>query len=375
MTAFRRRTVVSLAAAALAGAALPAVARSYDDDGFRSGMVFSITTAASGNELLAYARGQNGELHLQARIATGGQGSGDDLASQGAVTLSGDGRFLFAVNGLSNSVSTFAIESRALRLISVAASGGIRPISVAEYDGLVYVLNDGGSGNVSGFRNVSGELRPVADGVRGLSVAGGAGSAQVGFSADGRVLLVSEKNTDALTSYRVDGDGKLGTPLVTHSAGQTPFGFAFDRHNRLIVSEAAGGAAGASTTSSYRFDPADPVRPVVISAAVPNGQAAACWVAITPDGHFAFVTNAASGTISSYRIEQTGAIKLIDAAAGLTPNGAAGDASLSRDGRQLYVINLLAGGIFTFTVGFDGSLTPGANITGLPPTTQGLAAN
>jgi 6-phosphogluconolactonase (cycloisomerase 2 family) len=350
------------------------MARSYDDDGYRSGMIFTITNAASGNELLGYARGQEGALNLQVRIPTGGQGSGDDLTSQGAVTLSGDGRFLFVVNGLSNSVSTFAIEPRALRLVSVVSSGGLRPISVAEYEGLVYVLNTAGSGNVSGFRNVLGDLRAITDSARGLSVAGGAGSFQVGFSADGHALVVSEQNTDALTSYRVGSDGKLEAPLVTRSAGQTPLGFAFDRHNHLIVSEAVGAVAGASSASSYRLDPADPARPVVVSSAVPNGQSASCWVAITSDGHFAYVTNPSSGSVSSYRIEQTGAIKLADPLAGRV-NGGPGDASVSRDGRQLYVINLGSGGIFSFDVGFDGSLTAGPVVTGLPLTTQGLAAN
>lgn len=376
MTAFRRRTLASLAVAALAGTALPALARSYDDDGFRSGTIFTITNAAVGNEVVVYTRGQEGALSFQARIPTGGQGSGDSLGSQGAVTLSGDGRFLFVVNGGSNSISTFAVGARALQLVSVVSSGGLRPISVTEHDGLVYVLNDAGEGNVAGFRNVAGELKPIAGSMRGLSVASGAGGAQVGFSADGDALVVTEKNTNRLTSYRVGTDGTAGAPLVTASPGLTPFGFAFNRRNHLVVSEAVGGVSGASTVSSYRFSQADPARPSVVSAAVPNGQGAACWVAITPDGHYAYVSNAGSGSISSYRIDQSGAIKLINGSAGQSGNGSApGDASLSRDGRHLYVVNLGAGTIVSFNVDHDGTLTAGSMATGLPTTTLGLAAN
>jgi pimeloyl-ACP methyl ester carboxylesterase len=37
---------------------------------------------------------------------------------------------------------------------------------VAEYGGIVYVMNAGGDGNVAGFRNSGGVLTPLADGVR-----------------------------------------------------------------------------------------------------------------------------------------------------------------------------------------------------------------
>jgi hypothetical protein len=47
---------------------------------------------------------------LLARAATGGQGSGAALGSQGAVTLAGDGRHVYVVNAASHAVSAFAIR-------------------------------------------------------------------------------------------------------------------------------------------------------------------------------------------------------------------------------------------------------------------------
>jgi hypothetical protein len=44
-----------------------------------------------------------------------------------------------------------------------------------------------------------------------------------------------------------------GAPLVQDSAGTTPFGFAFGKRGQLPVSEAFGGAADASATSSCRL--------------------------------------------------------------------------------------------------------------------------
>lgn len=378
MNAFRRRTLASLAlaVAGLAVAAGPASAHFYDDDGLRSGMVFTSTNAPGGNELLVYARASDGTLALHTRGATGGLGSGAGLGSQGAVTLSGDGRFVFVVNAQSDSVSTFALFGRELRLVSVTASGGLHPISVAEYDGVVYVLNDGGEGNVAGFRNVRGELRPIAGSVRGLSVAGGAAPAQVGFSDDGDALVVTEKNTNRLTSYRVRPDGNIGAPIVTASPGQTPFGFAFNRRNRLLVTEAVGGAPGASTVSSYRFGQADPARPVVASASVPDTQAAACWIAITPNGRYAYVANTGSSSVSSYRIAPAGQIELINAVAGQTGAGSApADTAISVGGRHLYVRNGRTATIASFAIEHDGTLSAGPLAAGLPPAAVGLAAN
>ena len=97
-----------------------------DDDGYRAGRVFTSTNAVAGNELLGYAAPRDGALTLQARLATQGQGTGTGLGNQGAVTLSGNGRFLFVVNALSNSVSTFAVRRGGVELRSTVDSGGLR---------------------------------------------------------------------------------------------------------------------------------------------------------------------------------------------------------------------------------------------------------
>jgi len=247
---------------------------------------------------------------------------------------------------------------------------------VTESRGRLYVLNDGGSGNVAGLRHDDGELQPLAGSERALSAAGGTAPAQVGFSAEGDAVVVTEKGTNRLVSWAVQSDGTLGAQLVTASAGPTPFGFAFDRRNHLIVSEAAGGAAGASTVSSYRFTDAEPARPVVRSAAVPDTQSAACWVAVTPNGRFAFVTNTASSTVSRYDIGRQGSLTLGSATAADTGSGSAPiDAAVSRHGRQLFVLNAKTHTIVAFGVGGDGSLAPQGGVGGLPAAAVGLAAD
>lgn len=363
-------------AISLACLGMPAVADDSDDDddGFRAGKIFTSTNAVAGNELLVYAMGQGGNLSLQARLATQGQGTGAGLGNQGAVTLSGNGRHLFVVNALSNSVSTFSVRRKGLTLESTVDSGGLSPISVTEHDGVVYVLNAGGAGNVAGFRNAGGALRPLSDSVQPLSVAGGAGPAQVGFSPDGDVLVVTEKATNKLTSYRVRHDGRIGAPVVTPSVGVTPFGFAFDKRGSLLVSEAFGGAANASAVTSYGFERWAPARPIVISPSVADTQSAACWVVVTPNGRFAYVTNTGSGTVSSYAVQKSGQLTLAQAVAATSGAGPI-DAAVSGTGRKLFVLNGGSRAIASFSIGKDGKLSDPGSVGGLPAGANGLAAN
>ena len=379
MNTTRRHTFKLLGLAlAMAGAGslvLPAHATGdRDDDGFRSGKVFTSTNAVGANEVLVYDTDTDGKLTLLTRLATQGQGTGGGLGNQGAVTLSANGRYLFVVNAMSNTVSTFSVRRGGLKLESVVDSGGLRPVSVTEHEGTVYVLNAGGAGNVAGFRNWEGDLKPLADAVRPLSASGGTAPAQVGFSPDGDVLVVTEKATNKLTTYRVRHNGRIGAPLVTASAGATPFGFAFDKRGSLLVSEAVGGAAGASTVSSYGFESRAPAQPVVISASVADTQSAVCWVVVTPNGRFAYVTNTGSGTVSSYAVQKSGKLTLAQAVAATSGAGPI-DAAISATGKGLFVLDSGSQTITSFSVGKDGSLSNLSSVGGVPIGANGLAAN
>ncbi|MDE2593040.1 MAG: beta-propeller fold lactonase family protein [Burkholderiales bacterium] len=372
-----RRHILKWTGLALALSVMGSGAQAQDmDNWLRFGKVFTSTNAAN-NELLVYSRDESGALKLVAKAATNGQGTGAGLGSQGAVTLSQDGRFIFVVNAHSNTVTTFALHGRDLRLMSVVDSGGLGPVSVTEHEGLVYVLNAQGAGNIAGFRNHHGTLTPVSGSHGALSASGGTGPAQVGFSSDGDVLVVTEKATNKLVTYRVKADGGVGAPVVTLSAGATPFGFAFDHRDHLIVSEAVGGAVNASTASSYKFTDWMSARPTLVSGQVATTQTAACWVAITPNGKFAYTTNAGSGSVSSFAITpMSGRITLSQAVAGTTGAGSAPiDAAVSADGRSLYVLGAKSLAISSFEIQRDGQLISGAVAGGLPVGTVGLAAN
>jgi hypothetical protein len=345
----------------------------------RHSKLFMSTNGVSGNEIQVYDRLDDGPVSLLFSVPTGGVGTGAGLASQGAVALSEDGRYLFVVNAGSNTLTTFGLGNGGLELRSTVATGGPTPTSVTESGGLVYVMNHGlngtgiGSG-IAGFRNVRGVLRPIANSSRTLGLTGGPVLGQVGLGLDGGVIVVTDRN-NTVYSWPVQMDGTPGPLITTPSPGAVPFGFAFTRRDVLVVSEAGGTAtSGGSTCSSYVFNPRTSA-PVVVSGAVATTQGAACWIAVTPDGRYAFSANAASSTVSSFRIARSGALTLLNAQAAVMAGAGALDMAVSPDGNQLHVFgSRTPQSLFTYAID-EGTLTLLGTSVGPVSGAAGLAAN
>jgi 6-phosphogluconolactonase (cycloisomerase 2 family) len=340
------------------------------------GAVYTQTNAASGNEVLAFARGAQGVLTPIASYPTGGNGTGVGLGSQGSVILNHSGNRLFVVNAGSNSISAFAVrKDGTLELLGVVASGGVKPISLTTRGDQLFVLNGGGTGNITGFENaLAGALVPIAGSTRPLST-GASDPAQVDYDPRGDFLVVAEKATNVLGVYTFQSGGVTSGPVAMPSAGLTPFGFAFTNNRRLIVSEAFGGAPDASAVSSYRLAKGGALQ--VISPSVPTTETAACWIVITKSGRFTYTTNTGSGTITGYSILSDGSLQILDAdgRTGITgPGSTPIDMALSRDSRFLYSTNTGNGTISVFLIGADGSLEELPFLTGLPVGIVGLAA-
>jgi 6-phosphogluconolactonase (cycloisomerase 2 family) len=271
------------------------------------------------------------------------------------LTLSDSGQWLLAVNPGSDSVSVFLNVGGYLFRTDTEASGGVRPVSVTIEDDIVYVLN-AGSDSLQGFRlSISGRLSPIPGSRRSLSGTGTA-PAQVEFNRDGDLLAVTEKATNRVLTFAVDGNGRLGRAHIQASPSPTPFGFAFGRRDQLLVSEAVGGGAGASTLSSYVLNGDGSA--ALVSPAVPSGQSAACWVVTTRDGRYAFVSNTASDNLSTYRIGENGETVLASAIAARTGNGSGPtDMAMDPDSRFLYALNPRNGTISAFRVDAGGALS------------------
>jgi 6-phosphogluconolactonase len=359
-----------LAAAAVAVALLvgPATADAMAD----SGALFTQTNDPAGNAVQKFDRAGDGTLTPAGTFPTGGVGLATLGGRQGAVELSDDERTVYAVNAGSNSVTAFRVrdddddgdhdddddrhrgkhDEPGLEILGTVSSGGVAPASVDEHRGRVYVLNSEGTPNVTAFTaGRRGALRPIPGGTRDLP--GAIGAAQVSVTPDGERLVVSERVSNRLETLSIDRHGRPGAPVVTESSGATPFGFGISRRGEVIVSE-----AGASTVSSYRIGSTGLLAAITPSLAV--GQGAACWVAVSPDGRFAYTGNAA-GSISGFAVARDGSLTALDAdglTAELDPSPR--DLDFARNGRFLYAVSpgdaTTGGRVTGYRVGRDGAL-------------------
>ncbi len=360
-------------AAIVLGAGLAAAKERQDFPG----AVYTMSNGAGGNEILVFRRGANGMLTPAESVPTGGLGTGAGLGNQGAIVLSGDNQWLYAVNAGSNEISVFAIGPDGLALIETVPSGGDLPISLAVDRKLLYVLHAGGRiggvDSITGFTiGTDGKLSPLPGSAKPLSAAN-TNPAQVGFTPNGDVLVVTEKGTNTIDTYTVGKDGLAIGPMPHPSAGTTPFGFAFGKRGQLFVSEAAGGAPDGSSVSSYLV--AGDGGLTTISPAVPTTETAACWAVVSNSGRFAYVANAGSGSVSGYTIAHDGTIALLDpdGRTGVTGAGPS-DMALSNDGHFLYTLRSASGAISAFRVEANGKLLPLPGIGGMPAGANGLAA-
>jgi 6-phosphogluconolactonase len=329
----------------------------------RDATIYTETNAASGNAVLAIQT-VDGALTTVGSFATGGLGSDTGLGSQGAVVSDGD--HLLAVNAGSNQVSLFEIErDGTLTLGDVESSGGINPVSVTINDNVAYVVNAGDS-TISGFRIRHDRLEQIDGSNQSLT---GSGAAQISFDADGKRLVVTEKATSTIDVFAVNRRGVAGAAVPTASAGETPFGFAIDDRDHVIVSNAAAGAAGASSVSSYRLTRKSGVE--TISPEVADTQTAACWIALSDNQKYAYTTNAGSGSISSYRLGRNGSLRLLQAIAAAP---GAGPNDMVEAGGSLFTLNSGSHTITDHSIGGDGSLTLDGAVS-VPTGVVGLAAS
>jgi len=346
---------------------LSVTAPAFADSG--SGAVFVQLNSAAGNAIAAYARSGDGTLTPAGSYATGGLGGTelnaplDALASQSGLVLDRDERTLVAVNAGSNTVTSFRTRGAGLDRVSVVPSGGQFPSSVAVRGNLAYVLNAGGDGAISGFRLDDGRLSPLKGSTRTLGLGNLnpplfiTAPAQIGFSGDGRFLIVTTKAKNLLLTYALGADGRpAASPVATTSAGAVPFSFVVDPRGTVHVTEAGTGA-----TSSYRVAGDGTLKLIASSAS--SGGAALCWNVRV--GRYLFGANAGSAALSSWTIGANGAAVLKSAVAATTNAGPI-DLAASSDSRTVYVEESVAGTLGAYSVGADGSLTRIQTVTGLP---------
>lgn len=335
-----------------------------------SGHVFTLSNQAKANQVLAFERTADGMLMFKDAWSTGGTGTGAGLGSQGAIILT-DKNILLAVNAGSNSISSLMVTDDGAELVSEVSSGGTMPISITQHGHLVFVVNGGGDGNISGFvLDHNGKLNAIPNSTRPLSAAM-VGPAQISFVNDGKVLVVTEKVSNKIITYTVNSMGIPGAMHSLNAANTTPFGFDVGRNGYIFVSEAAGGAPGASTLSSYHIGDDGVI--TLKQGPVAAGQSAACWVVINNNGKYAYATNTGSNNISSFNIDNSGNLSVLNAIAA-TSDMSPIDADFSNNSKYLYVLNAVSHTITAYSTAGDGGLSQIQSVPDLPMGAAGLAA-
>lgn len=329
------------------------------------GAVYTMTNAESSNELLAYSQDRKtGILTFEGAFDMGGVGAvldstaqEDPLASQDSIIVSG--RCVIGVNAGSDTVASFRIRSDGVspRFVGVVGSNGFYPVSLASNDkGLVYVLNAGGNGSISGYKldcrtcaltaieDSTVEL-PQTTGLNGRDAPFfAAAPAQIGFTPSGNIILtIKDQNgpplgigQGSIVQYDIDDNGAAIQSSERQEFvedGTVPFSFDYDREGNLILVEAFGdqppltGGAGAVTTYSGST-------PTFLER-VNTGGTATCWVKYSRRNGCTFTTNN-GGSITSLQIED-GNISLVASEAATLD--APIDLDFSRNQRFVYALS------------------------------------
>ncbi len=321
-------------------------------------MLFAMSNAVP-NTVSAFSRSDEGALTFLGSFLTGGDGTGeatvDPLGSQGSVIASKDGRLLFCVNAGSNTISSFRIDDAGLTLIDEVFSHGVMPVSLALAGSMLYVANAGNgeySAGIAGFCvSRYGHMRYIRGSARPLSAQDAAPGCIV-FDRCGESIAVTQRGTDRIDIFEMEGTDTPGDAIPNLSNGMVPFGAAFMRksylrRNLLLVAE-----AGTNAVSSYALGKFGAL--YTISGSVVNGQTGTCWLASTPDGRYAYTSNAGSNNLSQYWVREDGTLELLDNTFSVIT--APIDIGIDRVGERLYALSGQSGSIAGFIIQADGML-------------------
>ena len=403
--ACRSRAASTMLVATLAALGVTGTATAGRGEG--AGAIYVQANSAPVNAVHVLNRAPDGSISKGPVVATGGSGApftppfGFPITdSQGAVALSKHGRLVFATNAGSNTVSSFRVTSGGLALVEQESSRGSLPVSVAIAERgighqLMYVLNvnpvfpclpfpagcGSGGGTLAGYIvDSAGDMTPIPGAVHTIS--GGTLAGQVGFNATGTVLTVPNRGSDTISTFVVRPGGTLGPERVIPSTGTgVPFGFAYTKRDELVMSNfGTPPEAPVGSASSYTLDrKTGRLAPVDTKLA---GGSATCWVELTSDDRYAFLTNTLSASISRFAVAPGGGLTLL----GTTmARGVALDLDTDDSSRYLYVLTanvsfatgLPVFGLFDVTgyrIRADGSLAEIGSVLGLPVGSSGLAA-
>lgn len=299
------------------------------------------------NEVIALLRNtSDGTLSFVGRFSTGGFGNSDT----GGVTqdaLNYQGNYLYVVNpgvqpefaGTANegqgSLTSFRInEDCSLESLGLVASGGTVPGSIAIFNDLLYVANQGNvpfqppcqPGSYSGFRIAAGgTLSPIEGSTITLDPEGPNGNspADIVFSRDGTQLAASQVSGENINIFAVDANGLLQNQQ-TIAAGGGPLGIRFSPVDPFLLLS--------SFANEATNNPAEPtlnLAPGVGSFRVTQGEPPTflnnftdasdpdlvdpCWITIAANGKLLWSSSPIPRSLNLFSVGTNGELSLLSA--------------------------------------------------------------
>jgi hypothetical protein len=344
-------------------------------EGFAGAAVTTVYTetnnpAPGQNAVLAYRQNADGSLTEIGSFNTGGTGQlnipkviGPDDSSQ-EVVATPNGRFLYAVNQGSNTISAFRIDpDGSLDLIGVFNSGGVQPDSIGIAGNKLYVSNRGDSTatqtgtvapNITGFWiRGDGVLTPIPDSTVTFPV--NTSPSQNLISPNGHLLFAdifavpgsTAPQGNTLAPFQIEGNGQLKlAPGGNVGAPATPpllLGAAFNPTQRIIYA----GLTGANEVAVFTYTPSGQLTFV---GAVPVQGSAPCWAVVSADGRFLYTGDTGTDSIGVFSLaDPLHPVEIQEFALGgpLAPPGSPSGTlqsnvfqlALSPDGHTLYAIS------------------------------------
>ena len=415
------------------------IGASSDGDNGPAGGVFAMSNILEENTIVAYARADDGTLSLVGEFSTGGLGGDfdgpeglDPLISAYSLINTPDNEYLMAVNAGSNTITVMAInDDMSLEIVDVEDTLGVGPNSLAYNNGIVYVTNidaDGEfegepdqEGSIYGYTFENGNLTGIPGSLRELDNR----PAAVRFTPDGEYLAITSinagsaalasNNDDSIVVFGLDENG-VPTDTATAGATSTPRGNPEGRNlpsaiGFEVVDRSNGTFAIVTEAREFRSEGEPPIFPGLQTGSVSVyqigeggtlnatqldllagqtatvGQRTACWIVLSPDGEYFWVSNALDASISTYRFtDETGNVELVDELAAIgnqptSPDPAVAfattdgwvDLDITDDGKYLYQLFGLAGAVGVYEVD-EGNLTLVQTVSGNLPlqNTQGI---
>jgi 6-phosphogluconolactonase (cycloisomerase 2 family) len=318
--------------------------------------VESNNPAPGQNAVLAYLRVGNEPLQQIGTFATGGTGElnipkvvGPDDGDQ-QVQVTADGRFLFAVNEGSNSVTAFRIRRDGrLDRIGTFDSGGTEPNSIGIAGDHLYVGNRGNATattpgtiapSVTAFNiNRDGSLTAIPNATVTFPV--GTFVTQTLVSPDNRFLFVEAATLagtpggNTITTFQINDDGTLteapGGPAGAGVNAPILLGAAVNPSLNIIYA----GFTSSKQVGVFTFD--DTGRTTFVGTA-PDQGIAPCWDTVSADGRFLYVSNTGTDSIGVYSLaDPLHPVQIQDFQLG-GPKSSSFEIRIDPNGRYLYAV-------------------------------------